>query len=294
MKKSNFAEALYKNAGYVAVFLVSLIYVASSLVLISKTGKSVYEIVGTGFLSLVVGSLINRAFRGIGIRRGEEDEKTVSTNILHARAVTEIVPYIDRLDEFCEMENAYAIKTLRIKILSEAGLKYGDCFDENGVAREVAFTRGEAKSKKEGRLLRKKLRKRKKAFERAVRLKIKPLVSASLTSDGVSVDNPFDFGRTKREYSRERNTTDILLRVLMAVIFGYFGVTLVSEVNLATVIWNTLQIIMYIASGIISMYSSYMWIVEDYRQGIIKKIDKLQKFKLFAEAKAIDKEEKVL
>ncbi len=283
MKKSTFAEALYKNAGYVTVALISVIYIASSLILISKTGKSVYEIIGTGFLSLVVGSLINGAFRGIGIRKGETDEKTVSTNQLHAKAVEEIVPYIDRLDEYCERESLQAVRLLRIKILSTVGLKYEDCFDENGVTREVVFTQGESKTKKEARLLRKKAREKKRAFSKAVRLKIKPLVSASLTSDGVDFNNPFDFGKNKREYSRSKSTTDTLLRILMAVIFGYFGVSMVSEINFATIIWNSLQIIMYIASGIIGMYSSYMWIVEDYRQGIIKKIDKLQKFKLYAE-----------
>jgi hypothetical protein len=41
MKKNNFAEIFYKNAGYIVVVLISLVYVASSLIMISKTGKSV-------------------------------------------------------------------------------------------------------------------------------------------------------------------------------------------------------------------------------------------------------------
>ena len=69
----------------------------------------------------------------------------------------------------------------------------------------------------------------------------------------------------------------------MVIIFGYFGVTLVSEINFATVIWNSLQIIMYVTSGVVGMYSSYMWIVNDYRQGILKKIEYLGRFKMFAD-----------
>jgi hypothetical protein len=68
----------------------------------------------------------------------------------------------------------------------------------------------------------------------------------------------------------------------MAIIFGYFGVTLVSEVNPAVLIWNTLQIVMYVASGVLQMYSSYFWVVDEHRAGIIKKIDYLQKFKAYA------------
>ena len=47
MKKSTFIEGLYKNAGYLVVLLISLVYIASSLIMISKTGKSIVEIVGT-------------------------------------------------------------------------------------------------------------------------------------------------------------------------------------------------------------------------------------------------------
>ena len=68
----------------------------------------------------------------------------------------------------------------------------------------------------------------------------------------------------------------------MAIIFGYFGVSLVSEVNPAVLIWNTLQIVMYVSSGILQMYSSYFWVVDEHRAGVIKKIDYLQKFKSYA------------
>ncbi len=284
MKRNGFLENLYKNAGYLVVILISLIYIASSLVLISKTGKSVYEILCTGFISLVVGSLINGAFRSIGIRRGEEDERTVSTIELHSSAVEEIVPYIDKLDSYCDLENKKAIKRIRAKILAEAGLKYDECFDENGVAKEISHQpcRGGACSSHQ-RKEKKKMRQKKRAYRKAVRLKFKRLVASNLTSDGGDYNNPFDFGKNKREYTKARNATDILTRVIMAIIFGYFGVTLVSEINFATIIWNSLQIVMYIASGVIGMYSTYMWIVDGYRQGIVKKIDHLQKFKIYAE-----------
>ena len=272
MKRSTLVESLYKNAGYYVVVLISVIYIASSLILISKTGRSIYEIIGTGFLSLVVGSLINGSFRSIGIRRGEEDERTISTIELHSNAVEEIVPYLDKLDSYCERENNIAFKRIRAKILASAGLKYSDCFDENGVVKELSFN-SEIKAK---------ARKQKRAYKKAVSLRIKALTPSDLTSDGGDQNNPFDFGKSKREYTRQRSTTDMLTRIIMAIIFGYFGVTLVSEINFAVIIWNSLQIIMYITSGVIGMYSTYMWIVDDYRQSVIKKIDHLQKFKIFA------------
>ena len=129
MKKSNFLDLLFKNSSYIAVFLISIIYITSSLLLISKTGRNVYEILGTGAISLIVGVLINSSFRGMGIRRGELDEKTISTKQSHAQIVEQITPFIDKLDSFCERENALALKRVRGAILLRAGLKYENCFD---------------------------------------------------------------------------------------------------------------------------------------------------------------------
>ena len=293
MKKNNLTEAIYKNAGYVVVVLISFVYVASSLINISRSGKSVYEIVGTGVLSLILGVLINGIFRSMGVQKGDCDERTLATNALHGRTIEEIIPYIDKLDDFCEMENKRALKTVRTRILAREGLKYSDYFDDEGNPINAKFKMQNAKLAPhpsptatpsptgEGYVVD---RAKRKAYKRALRVRIKPLLSSNLTSDGVKATDPFDFGRSKKSYTTRRSASDVIIKLLMALIFGYFGVTL-SEPNVASIIWNSLQIILYISSGIIQMYSSYSWVVDDYRASIIKKIDYLQKFKIYALSK---------
>ena len=273
MKKSNFAEMFYKNAGYVVVVLISFVYVASSLINISRSGKSVYEIVGTGVLSLILGVLINGIFRSMGVQKGDSDERTLATNALHAKSIEEILPYIDRLDEFCEAENARALRAVRTRILAREGMKYSDYFDDEGNLINENVPQEKLK---------------KKAYKKALRVRLKPLLSSNLTSDGVKATDPFDFGRSKKSYTTRRSASDVVIKLLMAVIFGYFGVTLSSDVNFASIIWNSLQIVLYITGGVIQMYSSYSWVVDDYRSSIIKKIDYLQKFKIYALSKIAD------
>ena len=275
MKRVSFTELFYKNSGYIIVLLVSLAYIASSLIMISKTGKSVSEILSTGIISMVVGTLINGVLSGIGISRGEADDKIISASQEHARAVEEILPYLDRLGEYCERENQRALMQLRTKILACYGMRYTDYFDSDGVC--LGYTEYKGKDK----ALRQRDRQRRRAYNQACKAKIKPLIPSALTSDGGNEREPFDLGRSKREYRNSKIAGDILLRIIMAIVFGYFGVSLAGEVNFALIIWNTLQIVMYIAGGIIQMYNSYMWIVDDYRQGIIKKIDILASFKLY-------------
>ena len=277
MKKNSFTEMFYKNAGYFVVVLISIVYVASALINISKSGRTVYEIIATGVLSLIVGIMINGVFRSMGVRRGDEDERTVATNTLHAKTVCEISPYIDRLDDFCETENKRALREIRTRILIREGMKYTDYFDDEGHALYTDYKM--LNVKQEDKEKRKSERARLQAYKKALRVKIKPLLSSNLTSDGVKANNPFDFGKSKREYAARKSAGDALVKLLMAIIFGYFGVSLASEINVASIIWNGLQIVLYIAGGVIQMYNSYMWVVDDYRGSIIKKIDYLQKFK---------------
>ncbi|MBP3495255.1 MAG: hypothetical protein J6K52_03525 [Clostridia bacterium] len=288
MKKNSFAEIFYKNAGYVAVILISTIYIASSLILISKTGRSIYEIIGTGALSMIVGIMINGVFRSIGISRGESDEKTALANQKYNMAVEEIEPYADMLDSFCEAENKRALKSIRCRILAGAGMKYEDFFDENGVVINNDFRLytqeyiSAFKGWRHRRALKRQNKKRRSALKKAIDVKIKLLSGMALTAQSVKENNPFDFGKNKNEYVRARSATDILIRVVMAIIFGAFGVSFVNEVNIATLIWNSLQIIMYLTGGVIQMYSSYSWVVDEYTQGLSKKVDILNKFKIFA------------
>jgi hypothetical protein len=219
---------------------------------------------------MVVGSLINGSLRSVGVRRGEENEKMIEAQKNHAEVLCQVSPHLDKLEEFCDSENKAAIKKIRIKILAAVGLKYNDCFDENGVCKELLLTQDRKNRRKNRKIMR--------AYRKAVNLKIKELTVDALTFECGNTDNPFDFGKSKREFSKSKNATDIITRVIMAIIFGYFGVTLVSEINFATIIWNALQIVMYITSGVVGMYSTYMWIVDDYRQGILKKIEYLNRF----------------
>ena len=242
----------------------------------------------TGTLSMMVGLLINGVFRSIGVERGKDDEKMQKTREIYSSAVIEIVPEIDKLEKFCEEENKEALLRVRSRILAKAGIRYSDCFGDDGaqLPYETDLSSEEeienAKEQKR-RKMKRQNNQRARAYSKATSVKIKALTPQVLTSEGTKENDPFNFGKSKKEFYSRKNAGDLCSRILMAVIFGYFGVSFVSEVNFAALIWNALQIVMYITSGVMQMYSSYNFIVDDYRASLIKKIDYLQKFKLWAE-----------
>ena len=140
MKKTTLFDAFYKNAGYFAVLLVSLAYIGSSFIIISKTGKSALEIIASGVISMTVGLLINGVFRSMGVSRGELDEKTLQTARLYSQSIDEISPHLDRLEEFCERENKRETKRVRQQILAAEGLRYIELYGEDGIVSSYDFS----------------------------------------------------------------------------------------------------------------------------------------------------------
>nr|DAL67678.1 MAG TPA: hypothetical protein [Caudoviricetes sp.] len=263
-----------KNFGYVVVGLVSAIYIATSVITMGKTGKTFGEIMADGAIVLFLGVFINRVFDLQGMMNGDREERVQETIRLHGEAVVRVSPYLDRLDKWCEEKNREALKMQRTKILASEGLRYDDYFDDKGGVKPYVVDKEKLKDK----YLRGDEIKRLRCFRRALRLKLTPLTASGLTSEGGKKQDPYYLGRTKTQYERETTISDVVTKIIIACLFGYYGAELVQDFSYADLIWKVLQIGIFFIAGVIKMYQSYMFVVDEYRGRIIKKIDNLQKF----------------
>lgn len=267
-------DFLKKNIGYMIVGLLSAIYIATSVITMGKTGKTIGEIMAGGAIVLFLGVFINRIFDLQGMMNGEREERVQDTIRMHGEAVVRISPYLDRLDGWCDEKNAEALKMQRTKILAGEGMRYDDYFDERGGAKTFVVNKDRLKDK----YLRGDEIKRLRCYRKALRLKLTPLTASGLTSEGGKKQDPYYLGRTKSQYERGATISDIVSKVIIACLFGYYGAELVQDFSYADLIWKALQIGIFFITGVIKMYQSYMFIVDEYRGRIIKKIDNLQKF----------------
>lgn len=263
-----------QNIGYFVVGLVSLIYIATAFITIGKTGKSIAEIIADGAIVLALGLFINRVFDLQGMMNGDREDKVQATYLLHNDTVVKISPYIDRLDAWCKIKNEENLKVQRTRILATEGMRYDDYFDESGAAKDFKINEEKLKNK----TLRKDELKRIRCFRKALRLRLTPMTAGSLTSEGGRTQDPYFFGRTKAQYETQASVKDIIFKVLIACIFGYYGVDLIRDFSYANLIWKALQVGIFLVMGVIKMYTSYMFVVDEYRGRIIKKIDNLQMF----------------
>ncbi len=267
-------DFLAQNVGYFVVGLVCVIYLASAFITIGKTGKTVGEIIADGAISLALGLFINRVFDLQGMMNGDKEDKVQATYTLHNDTVVKISPYIDRLDDWCKTKNEENLKMQRTRILASEGMKYSDYFDESGAAKDFKVNKDKLKDK----ILRKDEKNRIRCFRKALRLKLTPMTAGSLTSEGGKAQDPYFFGRTKAQYETESGLQDLVCKILICCIIGYYGVDIIRNFSYANLVWKALQVGLFLIMGVIKMYVSYVFVVEEYRGRIIKKIDNLQMF----------------
>lgn len=270
-KARNFIQ---KYMGYIAVFIVSILYILTAFLELQKTGKSVQQIIADGVLVFLLGFFINRLFDLQGMMDGEKDDNFRASMLYHGKAVERVAPHIDRLDRWCDDKNKENLRVQRTRILATEGLKYSDYFDEDGTAKELTVN----EDKLNNRFLRKMEMRRIKCFYKALHLKLTPLSACELTSEGSDTNDPYYFGRTKSEYEKQSSLSDIIAKIAIAVIFGYYGVSLIKDFSYAKLIWNGLQVGIFVLMGIVKMFNSYIFITGEFRGRMVKKVNVLEMF----------------
>lgn len=274
MKAEKIRSFLSRNAGYMIVALVCIVYVATALVGIGETGKSVKQIIADGAVAFCLGFSINRVLDVQGITNGKRDDNVIRTLQVHGETVVKISPYIERLGDWCDIKNAENLKVQRSRILASHGMRYADYFDEDGVAKGI--TPDEAKLN--NKHLRGQEKARIRAYNKAARLKLTLLTADSLTSDNGKQPDQYNFGRTELQYEKTASVSDVISKVVIALVMGYYTVVPLEQLNYAALIWNAMQASIFLALGITKEMKSYHFITGEWRGRIVKKTNNLEAF----------------
>ncbi len=265
--------------GDAVVLALSLIYTLTAFLTLSTTGKSAWQIVAEGIVAFMMGFFMNREFEHQGFCEGDVVDVVKKASDKHSAMIDSIVPYIDELEDWCDEKNRQALKHSRERILAERCLKYSDYFDENGAALEFVPDKKKLKNKH----LRKLEISRIRTYHKAITLHLTPLNANVLISEGGKEGDPFYLGRSKTEYSKESSRKDVIVKVVLAVLFGYYGVTLIQNWSVANLIWKLFQVITFLMMGTIKKQQAISYMTEEYRGRITQKTMHLQTFLNFKE-----------
>lgn len=263
-------DFLRLNLFFFVVALACAVYIVRGFVEIVETGKTVGEIIADGFVSALFGFLISKLLSMQGLVKGAQAPEVADTNLLHSKTVMKITPKIYLLDKWCEEKNKEALKTAQSKILATGRISYDDF--ARGLYRTITAEGEKFMSEEELS------RDRRKVVKKARRVKLTPLTASNLTSDGEKTIDPYDFGMDKKEYARARDGRQIISKIMCGALFGFYGVQLIADFNVANLIWTSIQVVLFLVMGVISYLQSYSFVTDEYRHRIVRKIDNLIKF----------------
>ena len=68
--------------------------------------------------------------------------------------------------------------------------------------------------------------------------------------------------------------------MILALIFGYYGIQLIQDFSYAELVWKVFQVGMFCAMGVVQSNQAYLFMVDGYRRRIIRFIDRLQEFEI--------------
>jgi len=326
MKEKKITVFLKNNFIYFIIVFACLSRISYGMYNIEKSGATIIEIIGSGLIIFILGTLIAKLFSLQGMLTGDRNDGVVKTNNKHAEIVDEVDPHMNHLDGWCEYKSKKGLELVRKRILNEAGLSYTDCFNENETAKDIEFSakefikpkhvailiaefkalKGEnalvnhkelialerARCKAENRKIRhynKKQHQKKKAFLKAIKTKITPLTPDALIINRIKINDPYNFGMDRERYQKVSFRSGLLSKAIFGLLFSYF--TLVPAMygweNLISAI---VEVAIMLLMGAVSFIQAYYFVIDALRKRTVKQINHLQEFKRDIELNTYKKE----
>lgn len=273
-------KAFLKNSvGYIMAVIFTAGYISLSILTIDKTGRSIDEIIGTGFVFYLYQIALTTLFRSQGLMNGKNNEAYQETNRIHGEKVEQISDDMDFLQLWCDKKNKLNYKKQRTKILAREALKYSDYFDEDGTAIKTYILDTKKMSLKwSNRFVRREEKRRYKAWRKAANLKLSELDATSITSGDKTKEDRYALPESEKEFVGRNTVKDVLMKALPAILFGLYGVKEVAGLTWSHFAWTVFQALTGFASAIPQMLSARSYIVNEVRTGTVKKIGWIDDF----------------
>lgn len=270
--RKKFVEAFKENFSKIVIILVSIVYIGQGVFKITKKDTTLIAIFGAIGLSIVVGLVISSNLKSMGLRDGRRSDIFLNSMKTYGLAKEKATPYFDKLFYWCEFKNDQELEVKRKEIVQSAGLNW------------KAFKFGYYEEHQE-KLSEKQIE----ALEKAKTCTVNRMTSQEILSDLPKMKwgkfgTESRFGESEQEYKIRGLVLNSISRFFVGIICGLYGLSpIFSQENLteiiAGVVWNTIQILLWLSLGLMEYSNSKDFIEVEYRQThIIQKTELLNEF----------------
>ena len=263
-------KTFMKSYAYSMVaFAISLAYIFIGYIRIDRTGKTVWQIIADGFTLFCLAIIVNMLFGAQGIQSGRSTEPLKEAESRYHTILLRVRCMADKLQSFCDRKNVEALKTARSQILLEKGYRYTDYFDAEGLIKQFPAVEGETKKERKRRW---------RAFKKARDFKVTMLTIPLLATDENDAKDPNAMGRSITRFMTFTTEKNIVTRLLFSFICGFFGVEILRDATVETLIYTIIKVAMILGFGTMKFITSKMYITGEYRDRVETKTRLLEEF----------------
>ena len=274
------------NMANMATVMICVLYFCSAfLTPAHRDDISVWEIFLNSILAFMASMSLNNLYNNKAIMAGLSEPSIVKAADTHNERIDNVTESnaMDDLDAWCKEQNKKNYRNQRVRILSKVGLSYGDCFTEEGFAKEVELVKPKIKMAatwglRMYMLRRAMVRRQLKAFKKAVQLRLSELSAGELTGEGANGNDPFNLGRGIAEYRKQIAAKNTTSKIVFSFVAGYMAADLIAEFSWLKLMLNTLQILLFLVMASIQYINTSSFMLGEYKERLTKKGRYLLKF----------------
>jgi hypothetical protein len=251
---------LRKNVYEIVIVLVCLAFMLKGIADIEKTGATVIEILGSGFVNLLFSMSLCRLLEGKGFLSGEQSDEYRQALTDYRTEQKKAAEHIKEMDMWCAEWTKENHKSVLSVKLYKFGLSYEDFVIGN--YDKTKYTEKQCTE-----------------LEKLKDFETMELTTDQLMSGDFDSEKPIDYKKTTKKYYAKRSTrNDFLSKVILAVTLGYYTLSPFQQWNWSGLAWTFLQTILILGLSIPKYFNAYSFVNGDIRAKVIDKTNKLRQF----------------
>lgn len=258
--QNKLGEFVKKNFYDIAIVIACIVFTFQGIAPIQKSGASVIEILGKGFITFIFAFALARFFEGKGFIQGEESDKYKKALEVYRESAHKAGEDIEKLDEWCKKHSEELYRNKITTMLYPLGLSFEQFITNN--FKEDSFTPQQKRRLAEIR-----------------RTKMHRLTTQELMSGDLGAESEANYTKkTKKRYKKNSKTFDAGSKPAIAVVLGYFALPPIYEWNWASLLWSAFTTVIILVFSILKYYNAYGFVCDDLCSALGYKTNKLNQF----------------
>lgn len=256
----NVIDFFKKNIYEIAIGLLCIVRIIAGLAPVQLSGKTIVEIIGDSFLTIIFAVLLARLFEEKGLAVGEQAENYRVAIQQYRETESTSGKYIKKLDEWCKGYSLLEYKNMITSMLFPLGLTYEQY--KNGEYDESKFSKWQIKQ-----------------LQRIKKTKMYVYTTEELMSGSLEQNpNQKSLKASKRSYRKRSTSSDFGSKIMLALVFGVLTLPPIIEWNWGGMLWTLVETIFLFAFSVIKYFNAYTFVEEELCGKIVCKTMILNRF----------------